>query len=124
LQDQRAKDESLGNLLTSVREHVPDMKRDGGQRASDHMVHPTTLAHLRRRFCPALSNFLRNDSLTDMEERSVFYFELFEWLKVGMSCLPFSLHYLNRNADGGKSRVICEYDGAARHVANIRICDH
>jgi hypothetical protein len=79
---QRDKDTRLGNLLSEVRTYLPDMKREGGVRKSDSMCHPTTLAHLRRRFCPLLSNMLRNDSLTDMEERSVLYFELFEWLKV------------------------------------------
>lgn len=28
------------------------------------------------------SSLLRNDSLADMSERSVLYFELFEWLQV------------------------------------------
>jgi hypothetical protein len=65
-----------------VRAHLPDLKREGGLRPSDSNVHPTTLAHLRRRLCPIVSSYLRNDSLTDMEDRSVLYFELFEWLKV------------------------------------------
>jgi hypothetical protein len=78
---QKHKDGQLGSLLSAVRTHLPDLKREGGLRPSDHNVHPTTLAHLRRRLCPVVSGYLRNDSLTDMEERSVLYFELFEWLK-------------------------------------------
>jgi hypothetical protein len=71
------------------------MKREGGTHASDYHVHPTTLAHLRRRLCPVFSAFLRNDSLADMSDRSVLYFEMFEWLKVrsdrnDIGCVPIA----------------------------------
>ncbi|KAF8138699.1 hypothetical protein EV363DRAFT_1314564 [Boletus edulis] len=68
---QRIKDEKIGLLLSL----------DGGALTSDYMVHPTALALLRRRFNLLCSTLLRNDSLSDMSDRSVLYFELFEWLE-------------------------------------------
>jgi hypothetical protein len=79
---QRKKDEELGKVLTSVREYLPSLRRPGGGQASDYLVHPTALAHLRRRFNYLCITLLRNDSLADMSERSVLYFELLEWLEV------------------------------------------
>ncbi|CDO68460.1 hypothetical protein BN946_scf184760.g16 [Trametes cinnabarina] len=81
LNAQRAKDEKLANLLTQIRTFLPSVNREGGGHASDYLVHPTALAHLRRRFNFVSSQLLRNDSLTDMSDRSVLYFELFEWLE-------------------------------------------
>ncbi|KAI0737682.1 ubiquitin conjugating enzyme family protein [Daedaleopsis nitida] len=78
---QRAKDEKLSNLLSNIRAFLPSVNRRGGGHASDYLVHPTALAHLRRRFNFVSSQLLRNDSLTDMSDRSVLYFELFEWLE-------------------------------------------
>lgn len=72
---QRAKDEKLANLLTSIRGYLPSIHRPGGAVASDYLVDPTTLAHLRRRFNFISSQLLRNDSLADMSDRSVLYFE-------------------------------------------------
>lgn len=82
LAQQKAKDESLGALMSRIRVYLPNLHRDGGGQASDYLVHPTALAHLRRRFNNICSSLLRNDSLTDMSERSAVYFELFEWLEV------------------------------------------
>ncbi|TFL06053.1 hypothetical protein BDV98DRAFT_499797 [Pterulicium gracile] len=79
---QRAKDEKLGQLLSTLREYLPSLHREGGGQTSDFLVHPTALAHLRRRFNHVCSSLLRNDSLTDMSERSVLYFELMEWLEI------------------------------------------
>ena len=79
---QHAKDEKLGKLLTAVREYLPSLRRPGGGRTSDYLVHPTALAHLRRKFNYVCSTLLRNDSLADMSDRSVLYFELLEWLGV------------------------------------------
>ena len=78
---QRAKDEKIGQLLSQIRVYLPSLHREGGGRTSDYLVHPTTLAHLRRRFNYVCSSLLRNDSLADMSDRSVLYFELLEWLE-------------------------------------------
>ncbi|KAK0468344.1 uncharacterized protein EV420DRAFT_1503974 [Desarmillaria tabescens] len=77
----QAKDEKIGGLLTAVRVYLPSLRRPGGGQTSDYLVHPTALAHLRRRFNHVCSVLLRNDSLADMSERSVLYFELLEWLE-------------------------------------------
>ena len=79
---QRVKDEKIGKLLCAIRVYLPNLNREGGGRTSDYLVHPTALAHLRRRFNYVCSNLLRNDSLADMSERSILYFELLEWLEV------------------------------------------
>lgn len=78
---QRLKDEKIGTILSQIREYLPSLRREGGARTSDYMVHPTALAHLRRRFNYLCTTLLRNDSLSDMSDRSVLYFELFEWLE-------------------------------------------
>ncbi|KAI9507568.1 hypothetical protein F5148DRAFT_1204007 [Russula earlei] len=78
---QIAKDEKLGELMAQLRVFLPSLRRLGGALTSDYLVHPTALAHLRRRFNNICSSLLRNDSLTDMSERSSVYFELFEWLE-------------------------------------------
>ncbi|OBZ70225.1 Baculoviral IAP repeat-containing protein 6 [Grifola frondosa] len=78
---QHEKDQKLATLLSNIRVFLPAINRPGGSRTSDYLVHPTTLAHLRRRFNFVSSQLLRNDSLTDMSDRSVLYFELFEWLE-------------------------------------------
>ncbi|KAK0230796.1 hypothetical protein IW262DRAFT_1340488 [Armillaria fumosa] len=78
---QQVKDERIGGLLTAIRVYLPSLRRPGGGQTSDYLVHPTALAHLRRRFNHVCSVLLRNDSLADMSERSVLYFELLEWLE-------------------------------------------
>ncbi|KAI9448119.1 hypothetical protein H4582DRAFT_1802380 [Lactarius indigo] len=78
---QHAKDERLGKLMAQLRVFLPSLRRPGGARTSDYLVHPTALAHLRRRFNNICSSLLRNDSLADMSDRSTVYFELFEWLE-------------------------------------------
>ncbi|KAL0949942.1 hypothetical protein HGRIS_009968 [Hohenbuehelia grisea] len=78
---QKAKDEKIGAMLTNIRHYLPSLHRPGGARTSDYMVHPTALAHLRRRFNYICSSLLRNDSLADMSDRAVLYFELLEWLE-------------------------------------------
>jgi len=93
---QRTKDEKLAKLLSAIRVYLPSLQRPGGGQTSDYLVHPTTLAHLRRRFNFVGSALLRNDSLTDMSDRSVLYFELFEWLEVSDYIpMPFFLIYRN-----------------------------
>ncbi|GJJ07550.1 hypothetical protein Clacol_001752 [Clathrus columnatus] len=78
---QRTKDEKIATLLCNIRVYLPSIQREGGGRTCDYLVHPTTLAHLRRRFNFVSSTLLRNDSLSDMSDRSVLYFELFDWLQ-------------------------------------------
>lgn len=82
LANQRSKDEKISKLLNSIRVYLPNLNREGGGRTSDYLVHPTALAHLRRRFNHICSSLLRNDSLADMSDRSILYFELLEWLEV------------------------------------------
>ncbi|EKM59917.1 uncharacterized protein PHACADRAFT_250718 [Phanerochaete carnosa HHB-10118-sp] len=82
---QKLKDEKLAHLLKSVRIYLPNLDRQGGGKSCDYLPHPTTLAHLRRRFNFVGSQLLRNDSLLDMSERSALYFELMEWLET-ISC--------------------------------------
>lgn len=81
---QRAKDEKIGNLLSEIRTYLPNLYREGGGQPSDYLVHPTALAHLRRRFNYVCGTLLRNDSLADMSDRSVLYFELLLWLEVSI----------------------------------------
>lgn len=83
---QQAKDEKMASLLCAIRVYLPSLQRKSGGQTSDYLVHPTALAHLRRRFNYVGSALLRNDSLSDMSDRAVLYFELFEWLEV---CCPF-----------------------------------
>jgi hypothetical protein len=78
---QQMRDAEIGNLMREIRTFLPSPARAGAQ-TSDYLVHPTALAHLRRRFNIVGSSLLRNDSLSDMSDRSVLYFELFEWLEV------------------------------------------
>jgi hypothetical protein len=79
---QRSKDQKIGNLLRAIRVYLPNLHREGGGQTSDFLVHPTALAHLRRRFNYVCSSLLRNDSLADMSDRAVLYFELLHWLEV------------------------------------------
>jgi hypothetical protein len=75
--------------MREIRIFLPSPARAGAQ-TSDYLVHPTALAHLRRRFNTVGSSLLRNDSLSDMSDRSVLYFELFEWLEVRRSLFDIS----------------------------------
>lgn len=79
---QQARDTRIGTLMNQVRAFLPSLQRTGGSQTTDYLVSPTALAHLRRRFNTVASSLLRNDSLTDMADRSVLYFELFSWLEV------------------------------------------
>ncbi|KAI0690863.1 ubiquitin conjugating enzyme family protein [Cytidiella melzeri] len=82
---QKLKDQKLSTLLASIRVFLPSLHRAEGGKPSDYLPHPTTLAHLRRRFNYVSSQLLRNDSLVDMSDRSILYFELFEWMET-ISC--------------------------------------
>ena len=93
---QRTKDEKIGKLLRAIREYLPNLHRPVGGQTSDYLVHPTALAHLRRRFNYVCSTLLRNDSLADMSERSVLYFELMEWLEVDVF-FPFIVRFTLSN---------------------------
>ena len=61
--------------------YLPQRGRTSGTRTSDHMVHPTALAHLRRR-SGFVNELLKNDSLLDMTNRRVVYNELLNWLEL------------------------------------------
>ena len=76
------KDEEIENLLREIRKFLPNRHREKGQKTSDHLPHPSTLAHLRRRFNYVSGTLLRNASLSDISDRRALYFELFEWLEV------------------------------------------
>lgn len=93
---QRSKDEQIAKLLGEIRVYLPNLNREGGGRTSDYLVHPTALAILRRRFNHVCSNLLRNDSLADMSDRSILYFELLEWLEVYSMCI-FSPNIIHPN---------------------------
>lgn len=71
----------MATLLSQVQVYLPSMNRGSGSRTSDHMVHPTALAHLRRR-SGFVGELLRNDSLLDMSNRGDLYRALFDWLEV------------------------------------------
>ncbi|KAI6014877.1 hypothetical protein PISMIDRAFT_113926, partial [Pisolithus microcarpus 441] len=61
--------------------YLLSLHKHGGALMSDCIVHPTALAHLRRCFNYLCLTLLRNDSLTDMSDPSVLYFQLLQWLK-------------------------------------------
>ncbi|KAF8313070.1 hypothetical protein DL93DRAFT_1188221 [Clavulina sp. PMI_390] len=82
LRAQQERDTELGTLMKEIRLFLPSLRRQGGPQTSDYLVHPTALAHLRRRFNLVASSLLRNDSLADMSDRDVVYFELFEWFEI------------------------------------------
>lgn len=82
MQSQKTRDTKMAALMAEVREFLPSLQRKGGVQTSDYLVHPSALAHLRRRFNWIGSTLLRNDSLADMSDRSILYFELFSWLEV------------------------------------------
>ncbi|KAH7105452.1 hypothetical protein BKA62DRAFT_689728 [Auriculariales sp. MPI-PUGE-AT-0066] len=123
---QKVKDQQIGGLLKEVRVFLPTLRRDGGGQPSDYLPHPTTLAHLRRRFNHVSSSLLRNDSLTDMGDRSVLYFELFEWLEtisshealasmMAMPCMVVTSVRPSKNSSNKSSireRVVT-YEGSA-----------
>lgn len=71
----------MATLLKQVQVYLPQLSRESGPYSSDHMIHPTTLAHLRRR-SGFINHFLRNDSLLDMSNRGDLYRALFDWLEV------------------------------------------
>ncbi|KAB5592375.1 Ubiquitin conjugating enzyme family protein [Ceratobasidium theobromae] len=81
MQSQKTRDTKMAALMAEVREFLPSLQRKGGVQTSDYLVHPSALAHLRRRFNWIGSTLLRNDSLADMSDRSILYFELFSWLE-------------------------------------------
>jgi hypothetical protein len=68
-------------VLRQVQAYLPDLDRQGGPCISDHMVHPTALAHLRRK-STFVNDLLRNESLLDMTSREELYTAMFDWLKV------------------------------------------
>lgn len=84
---EKKRDAKTAKLLRQVQVYLPQLDRESGATTGDHLVHPTTLAHLRRRSA-FVNDLLRNDSLLDMSNRSELYQSLFDWLKV---CHEFCL---------------------------------
>ncbi|EIW71417.1 hypothetical protein TREMEDRAFT_27247 [Tremella mesenterica DSM 1558] len=78
---QRVMDGEFAKLLGQVRIYLPSYRRASGARTSDHLVHPTALAHLRRR-SGFVNELLRNDSLLGMSNRFPVYDALLDWLEV------------------------------------------
>ncbi|KAK8849763.1 hypothetical protein IAR55_005099 [Kwoniella newhampshirensis] len=77
---QKEADDKTSTLLSQVSVYLPHLNREGGARVSDHLVHPTALAHVRRRSA-FVNDLLRNDSLMDMSKRGNLYRVLFNWLE-------------------------------------------
>jgi hypothetical protein len=75
-------------VLRQVQAYLPNLDRQGGPCISDLMVHPTALAHLRRK-STFVNDLLRNESLLDMTNREKLYAALFDWLKVLTISLPY-----------------------------------
>lgn len=75
----------MRQCLEQVRVYLPNHGRDGGPRPGDHMVHPVTLCHLRRRFNQMSCLLLQSDSISDVHDRSGLYLELMEWMLVSSS---------------------------------------
>ncbi|KLT45850.1 hypothetical protein CC85DRAFT_86895 [Cutaneotrichosporon oleaginosum] len=78
---QKDKDRRTATLLNQVAVYLPTLKRESGPRTSDLLVHPTSLAHLRRR-SGFVNDLLRNDSLMDMSNRATIYAALMDWLEI------------------------------------------
>ena len=76
---QDALDAKVSRHLNQLRYYLPSYGRESGARTSDHLVHPTALAHIRRR-SGFLNDLLRNDSLLGMSNRAALYEALLDWL--------------------------------------------
>ncbi|OCF77874.1 ubiquitin-conjugating enzyme family protein [Kwoniella mangroviensis CBS 8886] len=117
---QIASDAKTALLLSQVRAFLPDLNRPGGARTSDHLVHPTALAHLRRRSA-FVNDLLRNDSLLDMSKRSDLYRALFDWLEIvsnhealaSMLAMPQMRPISNEPLPQDPCSVIVTYEGAS-----------
>lgn len=120
MQSQKARDSKMAELMAEVREFLPSLQREIGVQTSDYLVHPSALAHLRRRFNWIGSTLLRNDSLTDMSERSILYFELFSWLEVRIAIRLYV--YVDTDiivSDHFEPRGAGFYDGHAHHGCRL-----
>ncbi|KIR36597.1 ubiquitin-conjugating enzyme family protein [Cryptococcus deuterogattii MMRL2647] len=78
---QKKADQQVATILQQVQQFLPNPRRAGGPATSDYLVHPTALAHLRRRSA-FMNDSLRNDSLFDMSQRGDIYRALFDWLEI------------------------------------------
>jgi len=88
IEAQTKADLATTEVLRQVQAYLPNLDRPGGACISDLMVHPTALAHLRRK-STFVNDLLRNESLLDMTNREELYAALFDWLKVLTSLPPF-----------------------------------
>jgi len=77
-------DQATTEVLRQIQVYLPNLDRQGGPCISDHMVHPTALAHLRRK-STFVNDLLRNESLLDMTSREELYVAMLDWLKVASS---------------------------------------
>jgi hypothetical protein len=78
--NQTKTDDATAKLLSQLAVYLPNMKRSRTF-TSDSMVHPTALAHLRRR-SGFVNDLLRNNSLLDMTARNDIYCTLLDWLEI------------------------------------------
>lgn len=83
---QAQQDKRTAEVLRHVSVYLPSFKREGGTRTSDIMVHPTALAHLRRR-SGFVNDLLSSDSLLDMSNRAELYDAVLMWLEVCQCCI-------------------------------------
>nr|XP_019043448.1 ubiquitin-conjugating enzyme family protein [Kwoniella bestiolae CBS 10118]OCF22378.1 ubiquitin-conjugating enzyme family protein [Kwoniella bestiolae CBS 10118] len=107
-------------LLSQVQVFLPNLNRSGGAKTSDHLVHPTALAHLRRRSA-FVNDLLRNDSLLDMSKRSGLYRSLFDWLEIvsnhealaSMLAMPQMRPISTSPCPGDPNSVTVTYEGSS-----------
>ncbi|WVQ77522.1 hypothetical protein IAR50_007208 [Cryptococcus sp. DSM 104548] len=116
---QAAADTLVATLLHQVSLFLPNPNRAGGGTSSDYHVHPTVLAHLRRR-STFVSDLLRNDSLLDMSKRGDLYRALFDWLEIvsdneslsSMLGMPFMRPARSAQTVGDARSLTITYEGA------------
>ncbi|WVF68400.1 hypothetical protein IAT40_003165 [Kwoniella sp. CBS 6097] len=126
---QREADKKTTTLLNQVSVFLPSFDRPGGARASDHLVHPTALAHLRRRSA-FVNDLLRNDSLLDMTNRGELYRALFDWLEIvsnhealaSMLAMPQMRASKISPSPDAPNQVIVTYEGASSPRELLESC--
>ncbi|WVQ95948.1 hypothetical protein IAU59_003047 [Kwoniella sp. CBS 9459] len=132
LKAQRAQEEAdrkTTTLLNQVSVFLPSFNRTGGPKASDHLVHPTALAHLRRRSA-FVNDLLRNDSLLDMSNRGDLYRALFDWLEIisshealaSMLAMPQMRPVKTSPSPDSADQVIVTYEGSSSPRELLESC--
>ncbi|OCF34329.1 hypothetical protein I316_03843 [Kwoniella heveanensis BCC8398] len=128
-QIQQEADKKTTSLLNQVSVFLPSFDRPGGARSSDHLVHPTALAHLRRRSA-FVNELLRNDSLLDMSNRGDLYRALFDWLEIvsshealaSMLAMPQMRPVKTKPSLDGADQVIVTYEGSSSPRELLESC--